>query len=78
MNVIDAIRQEIEERKAQRVAPYCAPLIDTRRRTELEEKEFRRQVKWLKDGGIITIRETINSFAFYLTEESDKTTKSNE
>lgn len=71
MNVIDAIRQEIEERKAQGIAPCCAPLINTRRRTELEDAEFRRQVKWLKDAGIITIRETINSFAFYLTEESD-------
>ncbi len=66
MTVLEAITQLIDERKEQKRIPHCALLLDVKKLAQLPEEEFRKQVKQLKQEGKIAIKQTINSYSFYL------------
>jgi len=67
MTVLESITQIIEDRKANRIYPYCAMLSDVRELCGLSDAEFREEVKCLKRAVKIEIKQTINSYSFYLT-----------
>lgn len=74
MTVLEAITSEITRRKEERIYPYCAMLDDVKKLSGLSDAEFREEVKALKRAGKIEIKQTINSYSFYLKNGKEKDT----
>lgn len=66
LTLLESITSIIEDRKASKIYPYCAMLSDVRKLCGLSDTEFREEVKRLKRAGKIEIKQTINSYSFYL------------
>ena len=69
MTAIEAIKQIIEEKKNNKQAPHCAMLKDVERLYTGDE--FRSEVRALIDKGEVVITRTINSFSFYLKDDTE-------
>lgn len=65
-SALESIASIINQRKEDKIFPYCAMLSDVRRLSGLADAEFRKEVKSLVKEGKIEIRETINTYSFYL------------
>ena len=69
MTAIEAIKQIIQEKKNNKQAPHCAMLKDVERLYTGDE--FRSEVRALIDKGEVVITRTINSFSFYLKDDTE-------
>lgn len=66
MTVLETITSIINQRKQDKIYPHCAMLNDVKELSGLSDAEFREEVKRLKRAGKIEIKQTINSYSFYL------------
>mgnify|MGYP001020440959 CR=1 FL=1 len=66
MTILEIITALIEQRKQNNILPECALLSDVRKECKLSDEEFREEIKRLRKGGVIEIKQTINSYSFYL------------
>lgn len=69
MTALQAITQIIETRKKNKTTPYCAMLADVQKLST--EKDFRGAIRELINQREVVIKQTINSFSFYLTKDID-------
>ena len=69
MTAIEAIKQIIQEKKNNKQAPHCAMLKDVERLYKGDA--FRSEIRALIDKGEVVITRTINSFSFYLKDDTE-------
>lgn len=69
MTVIEAIKQIIQEKKNNKQAPRCAMLKDVERL--YTGNAFRSEIRALINKGEVVIARTINSFSFYLKDDTN-------
>lgn len=74
MTPLEAITKIIDDKKERRTYPFCALISDVRPLCNLSDAEFREEVKQLKRAGKIEIKQTINSYSFYLKNGKEKDT----
>lgn len=69
MTAIEAIKQIIQGRKNNKQAPHCAMLKDVERLYTGDA--FRSEIRALIKQGEVVITRTINSFSFYLKDDTE-------
>ena len=66
MSVLTAAKKIIDKRKANKLYPHTADVLEVRRVSGLPTKEFNKQARALLDGNKIKLIRTINGFSIGL------------
>lgn len=66
MNIYEIITKIVEQRKKENRIPHCAMIRDVIDLSGLSAHEVKEEAEKLKTEGKIAIKETINSYSFYL------------